>query len=187
MKPTRFVFVDGCVLSLEGCGFTVPTLLNPATPPTSGRSYVSGNRRVEKTDADWKKLLTRSQYNITRNSGTEWPNSSELTHEQRAGNLSSASVATTRFSAPTPNLTPTRAGLASTRPFASNAVYNEPDGNRTEVRCSVCDAHLGHVFNDGPDPTGLRYCMNGVALTFGPKEIILRLQCQVKPRQYIFA
>ncbi|GAB3639430.1 hypothetical protein GCM10027423_00660 [Spirosoma arcticum] len=51
-------------------------------------------------------------------------------------------------------------------PIAPNAIYTEPDGNRTEVRGSVCNAHLSHVFNEGPDPTGLHYCMNGVALEF---------------------
>ena len=124
-----------------------------------------GNRRVEKTDAEWKNLLTRSQYNITREQGTEWPNSSNLTHEQRPGVYTCVCChnplfrSTTKFDSHT--------GWPSFYgPIVSDAVYDEPDGNRTEVRCSVCDAHLGHVFNDGPEPTGLRYCMNGVALEF---------------------
>jgi peptide-methionine (R)-S-oxide reductase len=127
------------------------------------------NRRVEKSDADWKKLLTRSQYNITRKSDTEWPNSSELAHEQRPGVYRCVGchnplfASTTKFDSHT--------GWPSFfAPIVANAVYNEPDGNRTEVRCSVCDAHLGHIFPDGPEPTGLRYCMNGEAMTFAQQK-----------------
>jgi len=122
-------------------------------------------RRVEKTDAEWRKILTRSQFNITRERGTEWPNSSELTHEHRAGIYGCVCCHNPLFSSKTKFDSHT--GWPSFyAPILPNAVYTEPDGNRTEVRCSVCDAHLGHVFNDGPAPTGLRYCMNGVALAF---------------------
>ncbi|WP_420148510.1 peptide-methionine (R)-S-oxide reductase MsrB [Spirosoma sp.] len=123
------------------------------------------NRRVEKTDTEWKELLTRSQYNIARERGTEWPNSSELTHEHRPGMYRCVCCHNPLFEAKTKFDSHT--GWPSFyAPIVSNAIYTEPDGNRTEVRCSVCDAHLGHVFNDGPEPTGLRYCMNGVALAF---------------------
>lgn len=120
---------------------------------------------MEKTDAEWKKSLTRSQYNITRESGTEWAGSSELTHEHRSGTYACVCCHNPLFESKTKFESGT--GWPSFHaPIVPNAVYNEPDGNRTEVRCSVCDAHLGHVFNDGPAPTGLRYCMNGVALEF---------------------
>lgn len=125
------------------------------------------NRRVDKTDAEWKALLTRSQYKVMRERDTEWPNSSPLTDEHRAGVYVCAACrnplfrSTTKFDS--------RTGWPSFyAPIVENAVYTEPDGNRTEVRCAVCDAHLGHVFADGPAPTGQRYCMNGTALLFGP-------------------
>lgn len=141
-------------------------LTSPRSPHRRPAGATSpANRRIEKTDAEWKEALTRSQYNTTRESGTEWPNSSDLTHEHRRGMYACVCcrnplfVSVTKFESNT--------GWPSFyEPIVPNAVYTEADGNRTEVRCSVCDAHLGHVFNDGPDPTGLRYCMNGVALTF---------------------
>ena len=126
-----------------------------------------GNRRVERTDADWHDALTRWQYNVMRGSGTEWPGSSPLNAEHRLGTYACAGCRNPLFSSQTKFESGT--GWPSfSAPIIPNAVYTEPDGNRTEVRCSVCDAHLGHVFNDGPDPTGLRYCMNGVAMGFVP-------------------
>ena len=102
-----------------------------------------------------------------RGSGTEWPNSSPLTQEHRPGIYICAGCRNPLFSSQAKFESGT--GWPSfSSPIAPNAVYTEPDGNRTEVRCSVCDAHLGHVFNDGPEPTGLRYCMNGVAMEFTP-------------------
>ncbi|GAB3639438.1 peptide-methionine (R)-S-oxide reductase MsrB [Spirosoma arcticum] len=124
-----------------------------------------GDRRVEKTEAEWRDVLTRSQYNIMRDRGTEWPNSSPLNHEHRPGTYACVGCRNPLF----PSQTKFESGTgwpSFSAPIVPNAVYTERDGNRTEVRCSVCDAHLGHVFNDGPDPTGLRYCMNGVALEF---------------------
>ncbi|GAB3975147.1 hypothetical protein GCM10028806_32200 [Spirosoma terrae] len=122
-------------------------------------------KRVEKTDAEWRGLLTRKQYAVTRERDTEWPNSSELTHEHRAGLYSCVCCHNPLFSSRTKFDSGT--GWPSFYdPIVVNAIYTEPDGSRTEVRCSVCDAHLGHVFTDGPEPTGLRFCMNGTALSF---------------------
>ncbi len=124
-----------------------------------------GNRHVDKTDADWHDVLTRSQYNVMRGSGTEWPGSSPLNGEHRPGTYACAGCHNPLFSSQTKFESGTGWPSFYT-PIVPNAVYVEPDGNRTEVRCAICDAHLGHVFNDGPDPNGLRYCMNGVALGF---------------------
>lgn len=127
-----------------------------------------GNRRIEKSDADWQDYLTRAQYNVMRGRDTEWPGSSPLLHEYRPGTFVCAGCRNPLFSATTKFESNT--GWPSFYvPIVPNAVYTEPDGNRTEVRCAVCDAHLGHVFSDGPAPTGLRYCMNGVALQFNSR------------------
>lgn len=154
-------------LVLAGGLWAYGTYLAKPRPPhrrPAGATSPNG-RRVEKTDAEWKEILTRSQYNIVRKSGTEWPNSSDLTHEHRRGTYTCVACHNPLFSSATKFDSHT--GWPSFYiPIVPNAVYNEPDGNRTEVRCSVCDAHLGHVFNDGPEPTGLRYCMNGVAMEF---------------------
>lgn len=127
-----------------------------------------GNRRVDKTDADWQNTLTRAQYKVMRGSDTEWPGSSPLLHEHRSGTFVCAGCQNPLF--PSETKFESNTGWPSFyAPVVPNAIYTEPDGNRTEVRCAVCDAHLGHVFADGPDPTGLRYCMNGVALLFREK------------------
>ena len=140
--------------------------IKPPHQPPAGTTSPNG-RRVEKTDAEWRKILTRSQYTIARERGTEWPNSSPLTHEHRPGLYACVCCQNPLFSSKTKF--DSRTGWPSFyAPIAPNAIYTEPDGKRVEVRCSVCDAHLGHVFADGPDPTGLRYCMNGVAMTFAP-------------------
>ncbi|SOD79567.1 peptide-methionine (R)-S-oxide reductase MsrB [Spirosoma fluviale] len=165
MRQNRFFFL--ITLLLAGGLWTYGTYFAPPRPPHKRPPGTTspGNRRVEKTDADWKAILTRSEYNVTRKSGTEWPNSSDLTHETHAGVYHCVCCKNPLFSSGTKFDSHT--GWPSFyAPVVANAVYNEPDGNRTEVRCSVCDAHLGHVFTDGPAPTGLRYCMNGVALAF---------------------
>ncbi|MEZ0487438.1 peptide-methionine (R)-S-oxide reductase MsrB [Fibrella aquatica] len=124
-----------------------------------------GNRRVEKTDDEWESILTRGQYVVMRGRGTEWAGSSDLLHEHRSGTFVCVGCRNPLFSSATKFESNT--GWPSFyAPIIANAIYTEPDGNRTEVRCAVCDAHLGHVFTDGPAPTGLRYCMNGVAMAF---------------------
>ncbi|MCX6215470.1 peptide-methionine (R)-S-oxide reductase MsrB [Spirosoma sp.] len=165
MRQYRLFFLTALLLTsslwIYGTYLAAPRPPHKRPPGTTS----PGNRRVEKTDADWKAILTRSEYNITRKSGTEWPNSSDLTHETRKGVYQCVCCHNSLFSSDTKFDSHTGWPSFYT-PVVANAVYTEPDGNRTEVRCSVCDAHLGHVFKDGPDPTGLRYCMNGVALSF---------------------
>jgi peptide-methionine (R)-S-oxide reductase len=126
---------------------------------------------TEKTDAEWRAELTPEQYRILRQHGTERPGASPLNAEKRPGDFLCAACQTKLFDAATK--------------FESHSgwpsFYAPVDGNvattedrtlgmrRTEVHCANCGGHLGHVFPDGPQPTGLRYCMNGAALTFKPK------------------
>lgn len=123
---------------------------------------------VTHTDAEWRKLLTPSQYDVLRRAGTEAPFSSPLNDEHRNGVFSCAGCARDLYSSATKFDSGT--GWPSFwRPLAG-AVLERSDTSllmtRTEVLCSQCGGHLGHVFDDGPEPTGLRYCMNGVAMTF---------------------
>lgn len=120
------------------------------------------------TDAEWRDRLTPEQYHIMREHGTERPGSCALLHEKRAGAFTCAGCGQKLF--------------ASTLKFESGTgwpSFNDPiEGSvatstdrswgmvRTEVHCANCGSHLGHIFEDGPPPTGLRYCVNGVALDF---------------------
>jgi peptide-methionine (R)-S-oxide reductase len=165
MKQNRLFLLIALVLAgglwLYGTYVAKPRPIHHLPPGATS----PGGRRVEKSDAYWKDILTWSQYRVVRDRGTELPNSSPLTYEHRAGTYVCVGCRNPLFSSKTKFESGT--GWPSFyAPIVSNAVYTEPDGNRTEVRCSVCDAHLGHVFKDGPEPTGLRYCMNGVALAF---------------------
>ncbi len=125
---------------------------------------------VNHTDAEWRKLLTPAQYAILRQSGTEPPFASPLLHEQRRGVFACAGCTLKLFSAATKF--DSRTGWPSFWAPLDNAVGTVRDSSflmqRTAVQCRQCGGHLGHVFDDGPQPTGLRYCMNGIALTFQP-------------------
>ena len=123
---------------------------------------------VTHTDAEWRSLLTPAQYDVLRKAGTEAPYSSPLNDEHRRGVFSCAGCALHLYSLETKFDSGT--GWPSFWKAIDNSVLERPDTSlgmiRTEVLCSRCGGHLGHVFNDGPPPTGLRYCMNGVAMTF---------------------
>lgn len=125
---------------------------------------------VHHTDAEWQKLLTPAQYNILREQGTEPPFTSPLLNEHRAGTFTCAGCASPLFASSTKFDSGT--GWPSFYAPLPKAVATSDDGSmgmeRTEVHCSRCGGHLGHVFPDGPPPTGLRYCMDGLALQFTP-------------------
>ncbi|HEX8190241.1 MAG TPA: peptide-methionine (R)-S-oxide reductase MsrB [Pyrinomonadaceae bacterium] len=127
--------------------------------------------RVVKTDEEWRRLLTPEQYEVARRGGTEAPGSSPLTEEHRRGTFLCVCCDLPLFSSKAKYDSHT--GWPSFwRPLAKRNVREREDRGmsevRTEVLCARCDAHLGHVFDDGPEPTGLRYCMNGLALKFAP-------------------
>lgn len=125
------------------------------------------DRRVEKTNQEWKALLTDEQFRITRLKSTERAFSSELCSYFEPGRYACICCGTELFDADTKFESGT--GWPSfTQPIKENAVAYHKDGSfgmvRIEARCNTCDAHLGHVFQDGPMPSGLRYCMNAVSL-----------------------
>jgi peptide-methionine (R)-S-oxide reductase len=129
--------------------------------------------KVKRTDEEWKRILTPEQFYVTRQKGTEAPYSSPLNEIHDKGIFSCVSCDLALFSS--------RAKFDSHTgwpsfyaPIAKENVREVVDNSlletRTEVLCARCDAHLGHVFDDGPQPTGLRYCMNGVAMKFIKKQ-----------------
>ena len=126
---------------------------------------------IEKTEAEWRAQLTPQQYEILRNHGTERPGSSPLLKEHRKGVFACAGCDLPLFSSDTKFESGT--GWPSFyQPIEGNVGKTEDRTYgmlRTEVHCRRCGGHLGHVFEDGPPPTGLRYCMNGVALKFVPE------------------
>jgi peptide-methionine (R)-S-oxide reductase len=142
-----------------------------AAPAKAAKGTSQVIEKVVKTDEEWKKLLTPEQYNVLRKEGTERAFTSPLNHNHQKGVYVCAACGLTLFSSDTkfdsgtgwPSfwapIDPAHVTTKSDRSFFQD---------RTEVRCARCGGHLGHVFPDGPKPTGLRYCMNGVSLKFEP-------------------
>ena len=159
-------------------------LLAGSVAALAGFPFISGNaatvlvdnkgknvpfKKIVKTDAEWKRILTPEQYEVARKAGTEAPYSSPLLDIHARGTFVCVCCALPVFSSKTKFDSQT--GWPSFyAPINKINVGEKVDKTmaetRTEVLCNRCDAHLGHVFEDGPKPTGLRYCMNGVALKF---------------------
>ena len=131
---------------------------------------VTTGATVRHPDDEWRKLLSPEAYAVLRHGATEAPFSSPLDRETRAGLYLCAGCAQPLFSSTTKY--DSGSGWPSFWAPLPHAVTTRTDTSffmvRTEVRCARCEGHLGHVFNDGPRPTGLRYCMDGVALRFVP-------------------
>lgn len=125
---------------------------------------------ITKTEDEWKALLTSEQFAVLREENTEPPNSSPLLDEHRKGTFACAGCDLPLYSSEAKYDSGT--GWPSFFDVLPNAVGEKEDNTlftkRTEVHCRRCGGHLGHVFDDGPQPTGLRYCMNGLALKFVP-------------------
>ena len=126
---------------------------------------------IRRSEAEWRAMLSPAAYKVLREHGTERAGTSPLNHEKRAGVFHCAGCDTPLFESETKFESGT--GWPSfTSPIAGNVGESEDNSffmRRTEVHCAACGGHLGHVFPDGPEPTGLRYCMNGVSLHFKPE------------------
>jgi peptide-methionine (R)-S-oxide reductase len=161
----RRILLGATVLGvLAGCG-SLRDSVAAGAPNTTTDTF-----EVTHTDQEWRRLLTPQQYSVLRRAGTETPFSSPLDDEHRSGIFGCAGCALDLFSSTTKFDSGT--GWPSFWKALPNAVLERPDSSagmvRTEVLCRRCGGHLGHLFDDGPEPTGLRYCMNGVALSFRP-------------------
>ncbi|MDE1992409.1 MAG: peptide-methionine (R)-S-oxide reductase MsrB [Rhizobiaceae bacterium] len=152
-------------LLLAGAGIAAlaPFFIRGTKPAVADEKFA-----VTHTDAEWHKLLTSDQYAVLREEGTEYPFSSPLLHEERKGNFACAGCELDAFSSTTKFDSGT--GWPSFWAPLDGAVGTTEDRSygmvRSAVHCSRCGSHLGHVFPDGPKPTGLRYCMNGIAMKF---------------------
>ena len=163
MKVTR----RAMLLGAAGLGGIVAVYRYAAKTGPASASEVFA---VTRTDDEWRKLLTPEQYDVLRQQGTEAPGTSPLLDEHRTGTFSCAGCDWPLFSSATKFESGT--GWPSFWKPLEGGVKTSTDTSlfmqRTEVHCARCGGHLGHVFEDGPPPTGLRYCMNGVALQFHP-------------------
>jgi peptide-methionine (R)-S-oxide reductase len=161
MRTRRQILTSGALLAAASA---LPFgMLNAA-----GNAWAASGDKIIHTDEEWQKLLTPDQYQVLRHEATERPFTSALLNEHRAGTFDCAGCDLAAFSSKTKFESGT--GWPSFWQPLDKAIVTKTDTSfgmqRTAVECSRCGGHLGHVFDDGPPPTGLRYCMNGIALKF---------------------
>lgn len=138
---------------------------------------INGNpipdKRVEKTSEEWQELLTDEQFRITRKKGTEMAGTGTYCHAHEAGKYNCICCNTPMFDS-TIKFESGTGWPSFTQPIKENAIKYEKDASfgmiRVEVMCNTCDAHLGHVFPDGPEPSGLRYCINSESLVLDKEQ-----------------
>jgi peptide-methionine (R)-S-oxide reductase len=171
-------FMMGClVLLLSSCAQNTNTPKNYSVMDSiqnTGKDTMPGNNndstaKVVKTEEEWKKLLPKDVYYVARMKGTERPWTSEFENSKETGTYFCKACGNPLFKSDTKF--ESGCGWPSFyQPVSKTSILYTPDSShgmvRTEVTCGRCDAHLGHVFDDGPPPTGLRYCINGVILDF---------------------
>ena len=152
-------------LGLAAGAATLPILASCGIPAAQARSFP-----VKRSEAQWRKRLTAEEFRVLRKAGTERAGSSPLDREKRMGTFVCAGCGNALFSSKTKF--DSKTGWPSFWKPLAGAVGTSTDYKigfpRTEVHCADCGGHLGHVFDDGPKPTGKRYCMNGVAMDFRP-------------------
>ena len=141
------------------------------SPSVTLQAFAQDIKKVIKSNKEWKQLLTNDQYYILRQEGTEPPFTSALNDEKREGEYLCAGCKTPLFSSIMKYDSGT--GWPSFFEHYPNVIATKLDYKlilpRTEYHCAVCEGHHGHVFDDGPQPTGKRYCNNGLSLTFAPR------------------
>lgn len=155
-------------LGMASVGVVAAALVGRAALTRGDPERANGNFRVRYSDAEWRAKLSPASYDVLRKGSTEKPYSSPLLKEKGTGTFVCAGCEQPLFASTTKY--DSRTGWPSFWDSLPGAIAKRPDfkmaSPRTEVICSACGGHLGHVFTDGPKPTGLRYCMNGLALTF---------------------
>ena len=168
MKTIRMIALLSAFFGIFSC-----SQAQKKSADVSDASSDAKPRQVDRSDAEWRQLLTAQEYYVLREAGTERPFSSPLNNNKKSGVYVCAACQTPLFSSETKFESGT--GWPSFyKPLYAKNVEEKVDRTmgmaRTEVLCQVCGGHLGHVFDDGPKPTGLRYCLNGDALKFKPKK-----------------